>query len=110
MIKRILMGIIFVLMCISVAPAADRTFTWDANTEPDLESYRLYMTYTQGQYQFGSGWIAVVPSGTEQVLYDVLDDRPYYFVITAVNTSGRESGPSNEVSSTLMPPTGLQCN
>ena len=113
--KRILMAFIFVLMSVSYSPAADKVFTWDANTESDLAGYHLYQASTAGQYTIGSGWIANIPAGTETVTYNVTPDGTYYFVLTAYDVNGNESGTSNEVSTVIdetapAPPTGLQCN
>ena len=111
--KRIWMAIILVLLMISYAPAAQKVFTWDANTEADLAGYRLYMSNTSGSY--GTTPIATIPAGTETLNYDVSPDGTYYFVMTAYDTNDNESGYSNEVSTVIdetapAPPGGLQCN
>lgn len=73
----------------------DLTFAWDPNSETDLAGYRLYRSATPGNYIYGSGKeLAQVPAGTETV--KVTTD-PGYFVLTAFDTHGNESGPSNEL-------------
>lgn len=119
--KRILMAIALVLMCVTVVWALS-TFTWDANTESDLAGYHLYRSSVSGQYDIGHerdmtylrGWIADIPAGTETFDYEV-PEGTWHFVLTAYDTAENESGASNEVSKTTdttppAPPTGLQCN
>lgn len=70
--------------------------TWTANTEPDMASYRLYRTdgartlvgtipHPATTYDFS----VIVPDNTQGTLT---------FVLTAVDTSGNESGDSNVAS------------
>ena len=85
------------------AAAHEITLAWDANTEPDLEGYKLY----------GSEWSPCPP-------YDYIDTIPitelvnpenpklrvtdldkhiiYFFVVTAYDTEGLESRYSNIIS------------
>ena len=119
--KRILMALILVLAMVTIGWALS-TFMWDANIESDLAGYKLYRSSISGQYDFGyerdmtylRGWIADIPAGTETFDYEV-PEGTWYFVLTAYDVSGNESGASNEVSKTTdttppAPPTGLQCN
>ncbi|GJQ59756.1 MAG: hypothetical protein D8M57_13085 [Candidatus Scalindua sp. AMX11] len=83
------------------------TFVWDANTEKDLDGYRLYRSDTSGGYQFGKTFaLATIGAGTETVVIDNV--KPGYFVLTAFDKHGNESGPSEEAES-LSPvdPSGL---
>lgn len=74
------------------------TFMWDANTEKDLAGYRLYRSDKSGEYVYGKDKaIATIPAGTETV--KVKDLKPGYFVLTAYDTLGNESGPSDELES-----------
>lgn len=74
------------------------TFKWDANTEKDLTGYRLYRSDKSGEYVYGKDKaIATIPAGTETV--KVKDLKPGYFVLTAFDTLGNESGPSVELES-----------
>ena len=69
------------------------TLAWDPNSEPDLEGYRLYCGVQSGNY------IRVLDVGnvTNVTVRDLPVELTNYFVVTAYNTSGLESGPSNEV-------------
>jgi len=83
---------------VSPALAATLTFQWDPNTEPDLAGYRLYQSSAPGQYQFGAPWaVAEIPAGTQTVTVPNVPELLFYWVLTAFDTNGNESGPSNEV-------------
>ncbi len=85
------------------ALAADVSLAWDANTESDLAGYRVYYGTSSRQY---GGPIDVgnpTPVGN-QVSYIVTNLTPgvqYYFAVTAYNSSGSESGYSNEVTTVV---------
>jgi len=72
---------------------------WDANTEPDLAGYRIYWSQEQGLY--GDAFEVPVGSfvpkpGVNQIQTGWLVPGPWYFVATALDTAGNESGFSNE--------------
>jgi hypothetical protein len=93
---------LFILLVgfVANAHAAVVTFEWAANTESDLAGYRIYKSTVSGQYVYGpsnaAGNYGKVTTGTVNVT-GVEGDR-FYFVLTAYDTSGNESLPSNEVS------------
>lgn len=94
------------LLLLSVASfaqdtTANVTIAWDANPEPDIAEYRLKVGTESGTY----GQIFRV-AGTQQAI-SVGKVGFYYAVVTAVNTSGLESPPSDELvfSATGKPPT-----
>jgi hypothetical protein len=82
--------------------AADVTLQWDANTEPDLAGYRIYQSDTSGIYTFGPDYdvedLTVAQAGDPPscTLTNVLN-ATWYWVVTAYDTEGLESEPSNEV-------------
>ena len=105
--------VLFFLMAIPVF-AMDISFEWDPNSESDLAGYRLYQSGTSGSYTFGAGnEVMAVLAGTEiGTLVGVMDGK-WYWVLTAYDSQGNESGPSNEVSASIdqtapAPPTNLQ--
>lgn len=65
---------------------------WDANTESDLAGYKLYYGWSSGEYQYTS----VVTANYIELTTDKY--KTYYFAVTAFDSSGNESGYSNEVS------------
>jgi hypothetical protein len=84
--------------------AADQTIlAWDANTEPDLEGYVVYGK--QGSPNPPYDYIDTYPEvdladplNPKAVITDLESDVTYYFVVTAYDTEGNESGFSNAVS------------
>jgi hypothetical protein len=71
--------------------------------EPDLKEFHLYYGTTTGTYAIGytlplSSYLAPPAWMTLPV---PLDPGKYYFVVTAVDTSGNESGWSNEATLTV---------
>jgi hypothetical protein len=95
-IHKISFAALLWLACAGPALAADVTLAWDANTESDLAGYKVYYGTASGVYG------TPITIGT-QTTYTVTGLPPgtYYFAVTAYNTSGLESGYSNEVSQTI---------
>ena len=103
--------LLLVLSLPSLGYALDVTLAWDANSETDLAGYKLYYGTTSGGPYNGSGSsdggspIVVPlnslanPSSPEFTVHS-LSDGITYFVLTAYNTEGLESGNSNEASTT----------
>lgn len=48
--KRLFMVVLLVLMMVTYAPAADRVFEWDQNTESDLKGYKMYRSVSSGNW------------------------------------------------------------
>jgi hypothetical protein len=72
---------------------------WDPNTESDLAGYRLYHKVGSS---FGgvvpyNNFIAEIPVGTQTFNIQITEPGTHYFIVTAYNESGKESGPSNEI-------------
>ncbi|MGD0977410.1 MAG: dockerin type I domain-containing protein [Minisyncoccia bacterium] len=88
-----------------IAWAGNVTLAWDPNTESDLAGYKVYYGTASGSYG------APITIGT-QTTYTVAGLTPgtYYFAVTAYNTSGLESGFSNEVSTTVGSTSGSICD
>lgn len=91
------------------AQAAEVTLAWDANSEKDLAGYKVYYNpLIGGKYNEGAGaWEDsslvdipleyLVDPNNPMVKLTGLEDQPYFFVVTAYNEMGNESGYSNEV-------------
>lgn len=94
---------LMVILLITAAHAGSNImFAWDANTEADLAGYRLYQSTTSGQYEYGPDHcLATIPAGTETVTLGSIADGTWYWVLTAFDKTGNESGPSNEVTATV---------
>jgi hypothetical protein len=101
----------FLFACQLDSRAASVTLQWDRNLEPDIAFYRVYV----GILSIKAGnppLMEYPPPGDppiQETIYTVegLDYlRHYYFVVTAVNRAGLESGYSNELPVYLeLPPT-----
>ncbi|MEJ2147461.1 MAG: Ig-like domain-containing protein, partial [Acidobacteriota bacterium] len=83
--------------------AADSvTLHWDPNSESDLAGYNVYRSNTPG-----SGYSKLnsnLLSSTSYTDSSLTPGSTYYYVCTAVNSSGLESGYSNQVSYTSPSP------
>lgn len=92
----------------TVAQAATNgvlTIYWDANSEPDLAGYRAYIATSSAVFALPpaqarlQSTIRDLGVGTLQTTFTSLDTtRVYWFGVTALDTSGNESGFSNIIS------------
>jgi hypothetical protein len=71
--------------------------SWDANTDPDLAGYNVYMGTQPGVY----GAPISIGNTTSYTVGNLTGGRTYYFSLTAVDTSGNESLHSSEVSKSV---------
>ena len=95
--KKLLFAVIFLLVASFSFADSTVIFEWDKNLEPDLAGYRLYQSTQSGVYTFGKDHaIKEIPAGTETVTITI-PDGTYFWVMTAYDTGGQESGPSNEL-------------
>ena len=79
--------------------AFSATLTWRANKEKDLAGYKIYRATASGAY---GAPIATVPKTATSYIANHLENRTtYFFVITAFDIAGNESGYSNEVSKSI---------
>jgi len=89
---------------LSQSYAMDVTLEWDANTEPDLDGYKVYYDTDSGHPYDGieadegdSGEIEIDKNTTTITLHGLPDGQAYYFAVTAYDTESLESVYSNEV-------------
>ncbi len=61
------------------------TLAWNANPEPILGGYRLYYGQTSRNYTV----VEDVGNQTTYTLFGLADDRPYYFAVTAYDSTNR---------------------
>lgn len=106
-------NLIFLIMFLpALVFGADVTLTWDANTEEDIAGYKIYQGEATGDYSVIKD--CGIPENLQCVMHDMAESKTYYFAATAYDTSGNESGFSNEVVYTVpdmtppAPPTGLR--
>ena len=85
--------------------AGKATVRWHANTEPDINGYRIYYGLSSRDY----GTPVSTGKVTEYTIEGLDEGTTYYFAVTAVDTAGNESGHSTEVSKKIgstAPPNG----
>ncbi|MCL4849237.1 MAG: IPT/TIG domain-containing protein [Acidobacteria bacterium] len=97
-----LLGFTFGLVALMAIPAAANTVTlaWDANTEPDLQGYRIHYGTGAGIY---SNTLDVGNVTTAQVT-NLQPGQRYYFAVVAYNTAGLTSPLSAEVNALVPAP------
>ncbi len=77
-------------------PGGDVGIEWDPNTEDDLEGYKIYRRPDRS----GSEYVRLTNLGKRLTEYgdkDVANGEFYYYVVTAFDRAGNESGFSKEV-------------
>ena len=98
---RLLIWGLIILVCSAFeVEAAVVTLAWDLSSSPDIAGYRLYSGTTSGVYSQTSE----LGNATSTLVSNLVTGKTYFFVVTAYNTMGVESAPSDEVSY-LAPPT-----
>lgn len=99
--KKLLLILVLVLFPVFCFATSNVTFEWDANSEADLAGYRLYQSAASGNYIYGQGnEVLDIAAGTVTGTINVTDGT-YFWVLTAYDTDGNESDPSNEVTRKL---------
>jgi hypothetical protein len=83
----------FCFLSSGASHAAGVTLAWDRSQEQDVAGYRLYYGTTSGHYTT----MINVGSNTSSTVTNLEPGRTYYFAATAYDTSGNESGFSQEV-------------
>jgi hypothetical protein len=79
---------------LGITDEASVGFVWNANSEPDVVGYRLYVGTVPGLY---TGFVEV-GNATQYRLTGLVRGMTYYFSLTAYNTAGLESGFADELS------------
>jgi Fibronectin type III domain len=88
-----LIGGLMILVC-SVSEVEAATLSWDPSSSLNIAGYRLHCGVTKGVY------IQTIEVGnaTSILVSNLVAGKTYFFVVTAYNTMGLDSAPSNEVS------------
>jgi len=89
--------IIFILPAIAMAGGSVK-LSWNANTDNDVAGYRIYFGISSGNYSK----VETAGNVTSYSVNDLQDGATYYFVLTAYDNAGNESGYSEEVSATIL--------
>jgi len=104
--KKLLFALFLVsVLAFSVSTAfaaSNVTLEWDLNTELDMAGYRVYQSSNPGIVPAPALKVGTdIPHPTNTYVVTDVPDGTWYWVITAYDTEGNESGPSNEVTTTL---------
>ena len=84
----------FIGLCANPAfSASSIQLSWDANPEPDLMGYNVYMGTSQGSYNTTK----IIGPNSSYVFQNLSQGITYYFTITAYDQTNNESLPSEEV-------------
>ena len=112
--KKLLIGILMLGLMLSLTANAfawQVTLAWDSNVELDLAGYRVYVSTTSKQYDLNEGYeVGVDANDNYTIPTEFPDGVTYYFVVTAFNEEGLESGFSNEVYSNGVSTGGMRPN
>lgn len=84
-----------------IPPGATMTLGWNAVSNSDLQGYRVYVGTASGQYtrSHDTGTALSLP------IDNLTMGQTYYFAVIAINSTGLESEPSNELRVTIaLPP------
>lgn len=76
--------------------------SWDANTEPDVNGYKLYAGRATGVYNAAGSpkTFGLVTSGT----FDIDADGDWFFALTATDSEGLEGEHSAEITGRFISP------
>src|SRR5260370_14214735 len=94
-----LFGVLLLTVIFRMPARGDQSVTlaWNSDTETNISNYNLYYGGTSGVYTNS----ASVGNATNCTVAGLQSAATYYFAVTADNTSGLESPPSNEISYTV---------
>jgi len=106
-----ILAMAIMLMASTAWAATNVGFQWDANAEPDLAGYNIYRSDISGAYGIAK-LVGTVAAPAVQFTENNVPDGTWFWVATAFDTYGNESGYSNEVTDTFnteppAPPTNL---
>jgi hypothetical protein len=91
-----LVAILALALLTHTLTAADVQLAWDPGISPNIAGYLLYSGVTSGVYTQTSA----IGTSTSTLVSNLVPGTTYYFVVTAYDTSGAQSLPSNEASYT----------
>lgn len=100
--KILLLVILLIVLPLFCWANTTINFVWNANQEEDLDGYHLYQSNKSGVYDIDKNKaVAVIPAGTEYCTLNDVPDGTWFWVLTAFDKVGNESGKSNEVTLTI---------
>jgi hypothetical protein len=94
--RSVLLLILLLFCSITQLSAADISLAWDASTSQNIAGYKVYVGSAEGTY----GNPTTIGNQTTYTVTG-LNAGKHFIAVTAYNSSGYESGFSNEVSATI---------
>jgi len=98
--KRLILVLAILFIASTALASTNVSLEWDANTESDLAGYKIYRSAVSGVYSSGAE-VGNVVAPTVQFTDNDVPDGTWFWVCTAYDNNGLESGYSNEVTDTL---------
>ncbi len=90
-----------ITLTLNAPSSSSATLTWKANSETDLAGYKVYRSTISGRYE-QANVVAMLRGNVTSYQATGLQSRTtYFFVVTAFDIAGNESGYSNEVSKSV---------
>ena len=90
-----------ITLTLNAPSSSSATLTWKANSETDLAGYKVYRSTISGKYDQGNVIEMLRGNITSYQAKDLQFGKTYFFVVTAFDIAGNESGYSNEVSKSV---------
>jgi hypothetical protein len=90
-----------VTLTLNPPSTSSATLTWRPNSERDLAGYKVYRSTVRGQYDQGKVVATIRGNVTTYQTSSLQLGNTYFFVVTAFDVAGNESGYSNEVSKSI---------
>ncbi|HMS83214.1 MAG TPA: fibronectin type III domain-containing protein [Nitrospira sp.] len=90
-----------IILTLNSPSSSSAVLTWRANSETDLAGYKVYRSTIPGKYEQKDAIVMVKANITTHQVTGLQFGKTYYFVVTAFDIAGNESGYSNEVSKSI---------
>ncbi len=90
-----------ITLTLNAPSSSSATLTWKANSETDLAGYKVYRSTVSGRYEQGNVVAMLRGNMTTYQATGLQFGKTYFFVVTAFDIAGNESGYSNEVSKSV---------
>ncbi|WP_413936667.1 BACON domain-containing protein [Nitrospira sp. BLG_1] len=90
-----------ITLTLNAPSSSSATLTWKANSETDLAGYKVYRSTISGKYDQGNVITMLRGNVTSYQATGLQFGKTYFFVVTAFDIAGNESGYSNEVSKSV---------
>lgn len=104
--RKIVFTIFLVTMVLAAlsteSSAGSAILSWDVNIESDLAGYKIhYGTISRGYTRSVDVGLTSTPTSPQYTVNNLTEGTTYFFAVTAYDSSGNESGYSNEASKVI---------